>query len=80
MGGGYEDSARGSRHCYLIPFRAEQLGKQTLFARQLSSKDGEIFCEDGPKRVRIGGHAVTYRTGEIELPSYLSFSSARPCQ
>ncbi|MDQ3314439.1 MAG: PhzF family phenazine biosynthesis protein, partial [Verrucomicrobiota bacterium] len=30
-----EDPVTGSTHCYLIPFWAERLGKQTLFGRQL---------------------------------------------
>ncbi len=63
-----EDPVTGSTHCYLIPFWAERLGKQTLFGRQLSKRGGELFCENGTERVRIGGHAVTYLTGEIEVP------------
>ena len=64
-----EDPVTGSTHCYLIPFWAERLGKQTLVARQLSKRGGELFCENGKDRVRIGGHAVTYLTGEIEVPN-----------
>ncbi|MDQ6765032.1 MAG: PhzF family phenazine biosynthesis protein [Verrucomicrobiota bacterium] len=63
-----EDPVTGSTHCYLIPYWSERLGKSTLFARQLSRRGGEVFCEDAGERVRIGGHAVTYLTGEIEVP------------
>ena len=63
-----EDPVTGSTHCHLIPFWAERLGKQALFARQLSRRGGELFCENGPERVRIGGHAVTYLQGEIDVP------------
>jgi len=64
-----EDSVTGSTHCYLIPFWAERLAKKTLFARQLSKRGGELFCELRGDRVRIGGDAVTYLTGEIEVPN-----------
>ncbi len=63
-----EDPVTGSTHCYLIPFWAQRLGKDRLFARQLSKRGGELFCENGSERVQIGGNAVTYLTGEIEVP------------
>lgn len=64
-----EDPVTGSTHCYLIPFWAERLGQQKLFARQLSQRGGELFCENAGERVRIGGHAATYLKGEIEVPN-----------
>ena len=63
-----EDHVTGSTHCNLIPFWAERLGKERMFARQLSLRGGELFCELRGDRVRIGGHAVTYLVGEIEVP------------
>lgn len=62
-----EDPVTGSAHCTLIPYWARRLGKTKLFARQLSKRGGEIFCEDAGERVRIGGNAVLYSRGEIEL-------------
>jgi PhzF family phenazine biosynthesis protein len=62
-----EDPVTGSAHCTLIPYWAKRLGKMKLFARQLSKRGGEIFCEDAGERVRIGGNAVLYSRGEIEL-------------
>lgn len=62
-----EDPVTGSAHCTLIPYWARRLGKTKLFARQLSKRGGEIFCEDAGDRVRIGGNAVLYSRGEIEL-------------
>ena len=62
-----EDPVTGSAHCTLIPYWARRLGKAKLFARQLSKRGGEIFCEDAGDRVRIGGNAVLYSRGEIEL-------------
>jgi len=60
-----EDPVTGAIHCTLIPYWAEELGKDKLFARQVSKRGGELFCELAGKRVRIGGNAVTYLKGEI---------------
>jgi predicted PhzF superfamily epimerase YddE/YHI9 len=60
-----EDPVTGAIHCSLIPHWAQQLGKQTLYAQQLSSRGGELFCELAGDRVKIGGNAVLYLKGEI---------------
>jgi predicted PhzF superfamily epimerase YddE/YHI9 len=60
-----EDPVTGAIHCSLIPYWAEQLGKTELFARQISKRGGELFCELNGDRVRIGGNAVTFLRGEI---------------
>jgi PhzF family phenazine biosynthesis protein len=62
-----EDSVTGSTHCTLIPYWAKRLGKKKLFARQISARGGELFCEDGGDRVSIGGGAVTYVAGKFYL-------------
>ncbi len=62
-----EDPVTGSAHCTLIPYWAERLGKAQLFARQLSKRGGELFCSLAGERVRIGGKAVLYLRGQIEL-------------
>ena len=62
-----EDPVTGRAHCSLIPFWSERLGKQRLDARQLSKRGGVLFCENRGDRVKIGGHAVCYLRGEIEL-------------
>lgn len=62
-----EDPVTGSAHTLLIPFWAERLGKKDLHAFQVSRRRGEIFGEDLGERVRIGGRAVTYLKGKIEL-------------
>jgi predicted PhzF superfamily epimerase YddE/YHI9 len=63
-----EDPVTGSTHCTLIPFWSRRLGKRDLFARQISRRGGELFCEDRGDRVGIGGSAVTYSEGKILLP------------
>jgi PhzF family phenazine biosynthesis protein len=65
-----EDPVTGSAHCTLIPYWSKRLGKKKLFARQLSKRGGELFCEDASERVRIGGNAVLYLRGEIELKDF----------
>jgi PhzF family phenazine biosynthesis protein len=60
-----EDPVTGATHCSLIPYWAERLGKQQLYARQLSKRGGELFCELNGDRVKIGGNAVTYLEGTI---------------
>ena len=60
-----EDPVTGSAHCALIPYWSKRLGKKELFARQISKRGGEIFCQDRGERVGIGGHAITYVEGKL---------------
>jgi predicted PhzF superfamily epimerase YddE/YHI9 len=62
-----EDPVTGSAHCTLIPYWTARLGRNNLFARQISQRGGELFCELAGDRVRIGGKAVLYLRGEIVL-------------
>jgi predicted PhzF superfamily epimerase YddE/YHI9 len=62
-----EDPVTGSTHCTLVPYWAQRLGKTTLFARQISRRGGELYCRQAGDRVLIGGKAVLYLRGEIEL-------------
>lgn len=63
-----EDPVTGSAHCTLVPYWAERLGREKLFARQVSERGGELWCELRGDRVLIAGHAVTYLEGQILLP------------
>ncbi|NQV82462.1 MAG: PhzF family phenazine biosynthesis protein [Rhodospirillales bacterium] len=58
-----EDPVTGSAHCTLIPYWAGRLGKDTLHARQISARGGELFCENSGARVKIAGRAVLYMEG-----------------
>lgn len=62
-----EDPVTGSAHCTLIPYWAERLGKEKLFARQVSKRGGELFCELSGDRVLIGGKAALFLKGTIFL-------------
>ncbi|NOX90521.1 MAG: PhzF family phenazine biosynthesis protein [Calditrichaeota bacterium] len=60
-----EDPVTGSAHSTLIPYWAERLNKERLYALQLSKRGGELFCENKGNRVKISGNAVLYAKGEI---------------
>ncbi|MFN2501696.1 MAG: PhzF family phenazine biosynthesis protein [Pyrinomonadaceae bacterium] len=60
-----EDPVTGAIHCSLVPYWAAELGKNKLFARQVSARGGELHCEVAGDRVKIGGQAVLYLKGAI---------------
>ena len=62
-----EDPVTGSAHCELIPYWSKKLKKKELLARQISERGGELYCTDNDERVKIGGKAVTFLRGEIEI-------------
>ena len=62
-----EDPVTGSAHCVLIPYWATVLGKEKLYALQVSKRGGELFCELAGERVRISGKAALYLEGAIKV-------------
>ena len=62
-----EDPVTGAAHCVLTPFWAARLGQTKLYARQISARGGDLFCELAGERVKIGGRAVAYLRGTIEI-------------
>ncbi len=62
-----EDPVTGSAHCTLIPYWAGQLGKNTLHARQVSLRGGELFCKLAGDRVEIAGQAALFLKGQIRI-------------
>jgi predicted PhzF superfamily epimerase YddE/YHI9 len=62
-----EDPVTGSAHTTLIPYWSKRLGKSKLFARQISRRGGELWCEDRGDRVGIAGSAVQYLEGRIRF-------------
>jgi predicted PhzF superfamily epimerase YddE/YHI9 len=62
-----EDPVTGSSHCTLIPYWAARLGKNSMEAKQLSQRGGDLACGLAGDRVRIAGHAFLYLRGEIEV-------------
>ncbi len=67
-----EDPVTGAIHCSLIPYWAEELGKKTLYAKQISKRGGELFCELTGDRVKIGGNAALFLKGEIFIGETLT--------
>jgi len=62
-----EDPVTGSAHTSLIPYWSKTLGKTEMSAIQLSYRRGYLKCKYLGDRVEIGGNAVTYLIGEIEV-------------
>ena len=64
-----EDPVTGSAHCTLVPYWAARFGRgdDTLQARQISARGGELICRLLGDRVTIAGRAALYLTGEITL-------------
>ncbi len=62
-----EDPVTGSAHCVSVPYWAKRLGKQTLRARQVSARGGELLCRADGERVEIAGKAVLFLEGQIRL-------------
>ena len=62
-----EDPVTGSAHCSLTPYWAERLGKTRLYARQVSERGGELWCEMAGERVIIKGKAVLTLQGNLEI-------------
>ena len=62
-----EDPVTGSAHCELTPYWAKRLGKESLEARRISCRGGELSCRLRGERVLPWGRAVKYLEGVIEL-------------
>jgi PhzF family phenazine biosynthesis protein len=62
-----EDPVTGSAHTHLIPYWSAVLNKKYLSAWQCSKRGGILLCENHNDRVLIGGHAVTYMDGYIQV-------------
>ena len=62
-----EDPVTGSAHTLLIPYWAKRLEENSLQAKQLSARGGDLQCIYAEERVKIGGQAVTYLEGTIHI-------------
>lgn len=62
-----EDPVTGAAHCQLTPFWCRRLGKETLHARQISDRGGEMWCTFRGDRVALAGQAIEYLRGTIEV-------------
>ena len=62
-----EDPVTGSAHCELAPYWSKRLAKNSLKAKQLSLRTGEVECQLIGNRVLLNGRAVDYMRGKISL-------------
>jgi PhzF family phenazine biosynthesis protein len=62
-----EDPVTGSAHCELAPYWSKRLTKNSLKAKQLSLRTGEVECQLIGNRVLLNGRAVDYMRGKISL-------------
>jgi PhzF family phenazine biosynthesis protein len=62
-----EDPVTGSSHTVLTPYWSKRLGKKELFARQISKRGGELWCEERGSRIHIGGYVAPYLEGTITI-------------
>lgn len=60
-----EDPVTGSAHCILTPYWAKRLMKESLQARQISKRGGELRCQLSGDRVLITGQAQVYSEATI---------------
>lgn len=60
-----EDPVTGSAHSILASYWSQELGKNTLKAKQISKRGGDLWCDIKGDRVQIKGQGVLYMTGEI---------------
>ena len=62
-----EDPVTGSTHSQLIPYWSKRLNKKKLRSKQISTRGGEVLCEQLSDRVLISGLAYEYLTGIINV-------------
>lgn len=52
-----EDQATGSAHCYLIPYWATELAKNTFHVKQVSKRGGEMWASLLNDKITLSGQA-----------------------
>jgi len=62
-----EDPVTGAAHCALVPYWSQRLGKSKLAARQISSRGGDLGCEDRGDRVGLRGNVAFFLEGDISI-------------
>ena len=61
-----EDPVTGSAHCLLGCYWQHKLNRSHFFAKQISSRGGELYLEIQGERIQISGQAVTVMSGELQ--------------
>ena len=63
-----EDPVCGTAHRIIVPYWAKRMGKTKIHSRQLSSRGGDLWCEDKGDKVVIAGESGLVIDGTIRLP------------
>ena len=62
-----EDPVCGSGHCHIAPYWFDVLGKDEIVAYQASSRGGTLRCRREGDRVVLGGAAVLFSKGKLQI-------------
>lgn len=62
-----EDPVTGSTHCTLVPYWADRFDRKELRSQQLSKRSGTLECMLQGDRVHLGGRAILYLEGRINV-------------
>lgn len=60
-----EDPVCGSGHCHIIPYWADQLGRNELVAYQASRRGGTLYCRREGSKIFMAGKAALYSIDEL---------------
>ncbi len=60
-----EDPVCGSGHCHIVPYWADQLGKEELVAYQASRRGGTLYCRREGGKIFMAGAAALYSIDEL---------------
>ena len=69
-----EDPVTGSAYCELIPYWAKRLKKNNMISKQLSRREGKLYCSYLDDRVIIGGHSYFHERKSIIKYKILLFN------
>jgi len=62
-----EDPVTGSAFTQLMPYWSNKMNKNSMNAKQVSKRGGEVKCVYLGERVLISGKAAMYMVGTIEI-------------
>ncbi len=62
-----EDPVTGSAHCTIVPYWAARLGKNDIYARQVSARGGDLYCRLDGDRVVMAGYAKMVLEGRMMI-------------
>ena len=62
-----EDPVCGSGHCHIVPYWAQEKGKNDIVAYQASKRGGTLYCTVEGDIIKMAGKAALYSTVEINV-------------